>query len=109
MAPVRALGRSGHHQEAIQYTSMSHAELLLREIVETLSPVRGVTAIVLGGSRARGDAGPTSDYDIGLLYEPDEPLDIAGLRTAVSGLVDEPSMGVTEIGEWGPWIKAEDG
>jgi hypothetical protein len=79
-------------------------DLLLARIVEALRPVRGLTAIVLGGSRGRGTAGPTSDYDIGLYYEPDLPLDVAALRSAIAPLVDDPSSTVTPLGEWGPWI-----
>jgi hypothetical protein len=79
-------------------------EPVLARVVEALRPVKGMSAIVLGGSRGRGTAGPTSDYDIGLYYDPDAPLDIAALRSAVAALVDDPSSTVTEIGEWGPWI-----
>ncbi|WP_224369544.1 nucleotidyltransferase domain-containing protein [Hyalangium versicolor] len=73
-------------------------------IVEALKPVGGLSAIVLGGSRARGTAGPASDYDIGLYYEPEAPLDVEALRSAIVPLVDDPSSTVTRIGEWGPWI-----
>jgi hypothetical protein len=77
---------------------------LLARIVEALRPVPGLVALVLGGSRGRGTAGPTSDYDIGLYYEPDAPLDVAALRSAIAPLVDDPSSTVTPLGEWGPWI-----
>jgi Nucleotidyltransferase domain len=77
---------------------------VLARVVEALRPVEGLSAIVLGGSRGRGTAGPTSDYDIGLYYEPDAPLDVEALRLAVAPLVDDPSSTVTSIGEWGPWI-----
>jgi Nucleotidyltransferase domain len=77
---------------------------LLARVVEALRPVEGLSAIVLGGSRGRGTAGPKSDYDIGLYYEPDAPLDVEALRLAIAPLVDDPSSTVTRIGEWGPWI-----
>lgn len=45
-----------------------------------------------------------SDYDFGLYYEPDAPLDVEALRSAVATLADDPSSTVTKIGDWGPWI-----
>ncbi|QRO01875.1 nucleotidyltransferase domain-containing protein [Archangium violaceum] len=78
--------------------------LVLDRVVEALRSVPGVVALVLGGSRGRGTAGPASDYDIGLYYEPDAPLDVAALQSAIAPLVDDPSSTVTRIGEWGPWI-----
>lgn len=77
---------------------------MLDRVVEALRFVPGLAALVLGGSRGRGTAGPTSDYDIGLYYEPDAPLDVAALQLAIAPLVDDPSSTVTRIGEWGPWI-----
>ncbi|HEX2552979.1 MAG TPA: nucleotidyltransferase domain-containing protein [Microvirga sp.] len=77
---------------------------VLDRVVEVLRGVPGVAALVLGGSRGRGAAGPASDYDFGLYYEPDLPLDLAALRDAVARLADDPSTAVTDIGEWGPWI-----
>lgn len=77
---------------------------LLARLVEELRPVKGLVALVLGGSRGRGTAGPASDYDIGLYYEPDVPLDVEALRSAIAPLVDDPSSTVTGIGGWGPWI-----
>ncbi|WP_233165656.1 nucleotidyltransferase domain-containing protein [Archangium sp. Cb G35] len=85
-----------------QIEGMEHP--VLARLVEALRPVRGLAAIVLGGSRARGTAGPASDYDIGLYYEPDAPLDVAALQAAIAPLVDDPSSTVTRIGDWGPWI-----
>lgn len=77
---------------------------VLARVVDALRPVRGLVALVLGGSRGRGTAGPTSDYDLGLYYEPDAPLEVEALRAAIAPLVDDPSSTVTRIGEWGPWI-----
>ncbi|WP_245768548.1 nucleotidyltransferase domain-containing protein [Stigmatella aurantiaca] len=73
-------------------------------MTEALRPVQGLVALVLGGSRGRGTAGPASDYDIGLYYEPGVPLNVEGLQRAIAPLVDDPSSAVTRIGEWGPWI-----
>jgi predicted nucleotidyltransferase len=83
----------------------SVADSLLTRIVPLLAEVPGVLAIVLGGSRARGTAGPSSDYDIGLYYGPDRPLDTAALLAVARSLVDEPgAAAVTPVGGWGPNI-----
>ena len=85
-------------------TAANDAKLLDR-LTETLAAVAGVRAIVLGGSRARGAATEHSDYDIGLYYEPEKPLNIASLRTAAAALDDRGTEAeVTDIGGWGPWI-----
>ena len=66
--------------------------------------VPGIRAIVLGGSRARGEATAQSDYDIGLYYEADNPIDVGRLAKAAMLLPGAASSSVTAIGEWGPWI-----
>jgi hypothetical protein len=74
-------------------------------VCEAIREAPGIAAIVLGGSRARGTAGSTSDYDIGIYYEPTSPLDVGALRAIVGSLIDDPDAGtVTGIGDWGPWI-----
>jgi hypothetical protein len=81
------------------------ADPLLQRIVPRLSEVPGVVAVVLGGSRARGTANEASDYDIGLYYGPDSPLDTQSLLQVVKALVDEPaSAAITPVGGWGPRI-----
>ena len=78
---------------------------LLRRIVPRLAEVRGLVGVVLGGSRARGTATATSDYDIGLYYGSAVPLDTAHLLDVVRELVDDPnSADVTSVGAWGPRI-----
>jgi hypothetical protein len=82
-----------------------NSEPLLARLVEGLSRVPGVHAIALGGSRARGDAGAHSDYDIGLYYEPGAPFDVALLQQVVAGLQDTgQAASLTPIGGWGRWI-----
>jgi hypothetical protein len=78
---------------------------ILQRIVPVLAEVPGVAAIALGGSRARGTATDASDYDVGLYYAKDRPLDTNRLLQAVRTLVDKPDAAeVTPIGRWGPWI-----
>ncbi len=78
---------------------------LLQLIAALLAEVPGVAAIALGGSRARRTAIDASDYDLGLYYGANRPLDVDRLRRAAAGLVDDPSLTtVTSIGEWGPRV-----
>jgi predicted nucleotidyltransferase len=80
-------------------------EALLRRLVVALSAVPGVEAIALGGSRARGTAVATSDYDIGLYYRANRPIDVAALGKVAAALDDRGvEASVTPIGGWGPWI-----
>ncbi len=82
----------------------SNDDVLLNRLVRAFGGVPGIRAIVLGGSRARGTAGPNSDYDIGLYYEPDAPIDVGWLARAVTSLPAPVTSTVTGLGEWGPWI-----
>ena len=78
---------------------------LLAFVTPRLASVPGVVAVVLGGSRARGTATDGSDYDIGLYFRQDVPLDTGRLLEAVKNFVDEPDRAaVTPVGGWGPWI-----
>jgi predicted nucleotidyltransferase len=80
-------------------------EALLRRPVVALSSVPGVEAIALGGSRARGTAVATSDYDIGLYHRANRPIDVAALGKVAAVLDDRGvEASVTPIGGWGPWI-----
>jgi len=78
---------------------------LLQRIVPVLAEVPGVAAIALGGSRGRGTATEISDYDIGLYYSAERPLDTDRLLQAVRTFADAPQAAqVTPLGGWGPWI-----
>ena len=85
---------------------MAHFDdALLARITPALASAPGVVAIVLGGSRARGTATETSDYDVGLYFRRERPLDTEVLLQAARSLVDHPeTAAVTPVGEWGPWI-----
>lgn len=78
---------------------------ILQRLVPALADVPGIAAITLGGSRARGTATEASDYDVGLYYLTERPIDTERLLEAVRTAVDKPdSAEVTPVGGWGPWI-----
>jgi hypothetical protein len=78
---------------------------ILSSVRAALTPIDSISALVLGGSRARGAAHPASDYDFGLYYDPSAPLDVAAISAALRPIVDDPpGCFLTKIGEWGPWI-----
>ena len=78
---------------------------ILQRIVPRLAEVPGVAAVVLGGSRGRGTHNAASDYDIGLYYGPEAPLDTDALLRTARALVDDPAAAtVTPVGGWGPRI-----
>lgn len=80
---------------------MALSDARLGEVAGRLAEVPGVVGVVLGGSRARGDHTPESDYDLGLYYRP--PLDVAALGELARDLAG-PAARVTEPGGWGPWV-----
>lgn len=77
----------------------------LERIVASLKQVKGIEAIVLGGSRAKGNFTEKSDLDIGIYYSDSKQLDLAELGRIASELDDanRPDL-ITDIGGWGPWI-----
>lgn len=77
----------------------------LSGIVDGLSRVAGVEAVVLGGSRSQGTHTADSDFDIGIYYASADALDIPALDRLAARLDDRRQSGlVTAIGGWGPWI-----
>jgi predicted nucleotidyltransferase len=78
---------------------------LARRVAERLGAIKGIVAVALGGSWARGEAHPDSDIDFGLYYEPERPPSVEALRGLAQELDDRhlPDL-VTDFGEWGPWI-----
>jgi predicted nucleotidyltransferase len=78
-------------------------ESILRTVAAGLAAIRGVSAVVLGGSRARGEAARDSDVDLGIYYRSGAPLDLDALR-ALARELDPHGEGPTEPGAWGPWV-----
>jgi predicted nucleotidyltransferase len=67
-------------------------------LADALAALPGVEAVVLGGSRATGTARPDSDWDLGLYYRCEQPLDPAAVRA-----LGHPGV-VSALGEWGPIV-----
>lgn len=80
-------------------------ELIIKKILTALKTIKGVEAVVLGGSRAKGNYSEQSDIDIGIYYNDSSQLDLEGLNRVATELDDtHRSNLITKIGEWGPWI-----
>ena len=86
-------------------TPAGEAHKLAEHVAGRLAEVRGVRAVVLGGSFARGNADDDSDLDLGIYYRRGDSLDLDGLRELAGDLdPDHGADAVTEPGEWGRWI-----
>ncbi|PJI94871.1 nucleotidyltransferase domain-containing protein [Luteimicrobium subarcticum] len=72
-----------------------------RALSARLTVIPGVVGVVLGGSRARGDALPSSDVDLGLYV--DESLDLRRLEDLARDVAG-PDAVVGARGGWGPWV-----
>ncbi|MGY1455794.1 nucleotidyltransferase domain-containing protein [Streptomyces sp. SS8] len=70
---------------------------IIEDMAGRLAEVPGVAGVMLGGSRARGEHRPGSDWDLGVYYRGE--LDLAALR-ALAG----PGVEVAGPGGWGPWV-----
>lgn len=78
---------------------------LINFIIEQIKHIDGVSAIVLGGSRARGTHTPKSDIDLCIYYHPAHPLDLTALERVAAEIDDSHRAElITPIGGWGPWI-----
>lgn len=79
-----------------------------RELVATLSKqlgtIRGITAVVLGGSYARGRARQGSDIDLGIYYSEAAPFSIQSIRELAEIVNDTAEPVVAGFYEWGPWV-----
>ncbi|MEU4475728.1 nucleotidyltransferase domain-containing protein [Micromonospora sp. NPDC023888] len=67
-----------------------------------LCAVTGVVAVALGGSRARAEHRPDSDWDLGLYYRGE--LDLPALRAVAASVADDTAVALTAPGGWGPWV-----
>lgn len=71
--------------------------MTVAEMADRLVRVPGVVGVMLGGSRARGEHRPESDWDLGVYYRGE--LDLAALSTLAG-----PDVQVAAPGDWGPWV-----
>ena len=84
---------------------MTDVSAVIERVAARLASVGGVSAVVLGGSRARGTHHVESDIDLGIYYHADHPLDVDALTTLAHELDDRGTPdAATAPGEWGPWI-----
>jgi predicted nucleotidyltransferase len=82
--------------------SRSEIEEILSLVAGHVAKIDGVAAIVLGGSRARGNADERSDIDLGIYYDGAHPFSTAALGAAAQELDDRHLDGlVTSFGQWG--------
>lgn len=82
-------------------------ETLISFITSRFEGVPGIRGIVLGGSRARGNAHEGSDIDIGIYYDESDGFHIDQLSEIAAGLDDEGREGlISPVGGWGPWVNA---
>jgi predicted nucleotidyltransferase len=77
---------------------------LVSSLAQRLGAIRGVRAVVLGGSYARGRAQPGSDIDLGLLYSEAAPFSIQSIRELAEVVNDTAGPVVTNFYQWGPWV-----
>jgi predicted nucleotidyltransferase len=77
---------------------------LVQAAVDALRSVRGVRALVLGGSYARGTDRADSDLDLGVYYSEAVPFSVEDIRQIAKRLSGNENFVVTDFYEWGPWV-----
>jgi predicted nucleotidyltransferase len=85
-----------------QFSPEQHDIVL--SLVKRLQAIRGIQAVVLGGSYARGRAQPGSDIDLGIFYSEAAPFSIQSIRELAEEVNDTTGPVVTDFYEWGPWV-----
>ena len=79
-------------------------DAILEKIVDLLSGINGLEAIVLGGSQARDSQDSDSDIDIGLYYH-QETIDWSQVEKQAQELDQEHRENLlAKPGEWGEWV-----
>ncbi len=77
---------------------------LVASLCQRLGAIRGIRAVVLGGSYARGRARPGSDIDLYLYYADAARFSIPSLRDLAESVNDSPGPVVTDFHGWGAWV-----
>ena len=78
--------------------------VIIVQMIQDLSQIRGIEAIVLGGSYARGVARADSDVDLGLYYSEHSPPSVEALQELAKKYSITTDCVVTPFYEWGPWV-----
>ena len=91
------------HTKRLKQLSPNQRELV-SSLAQRLGAIHGISAVVLGGSHARGRAWPESDIDLGLLYSEAAPFSIQSVRGLAEEINDTAGPVVTDFYEWGPWV-----
>lgn len=73
-------------------------------MVDALSSIKGVEAVILGGSYARGAARADSDVDLGIYYSEKSPPSIDALSELAKQFDSATHPLVTLFYEWGHWV-----
>lgn len=85
--------------------SVSQELDFLQDLIHSLKSTAGVVAVVLGGSRSKGNHHANSDFDLGLYYDAGSLPDRGELGQIALRYEDRKEDGLlTAFGEWGPWI-----
>lgn len=75
---------------------------ICKRVAARLAGIKAISAVALGGSRARGTARKDSDIDLAFYYDPSTPLPMEQLDAAARELDDRHASGlVTPPGAWG--------
>jgi predicted nucleotidyltransferase len=77
---------------------------LVTSLSQRLGLIRGVRAVALGGSHARGRARPGSDIDLYIYYADATPFAIQSIRELAEAVNDTAGPVVTDFYGWGPWV-----
>ena len=77
---------------------------MIEQLVEKLSSLTGMAAIVLGGSYASGTQHEKSDIDLGLYYYEARPFSIDEIRAIANEVSVEGAPTVTDFYGWGAWV-----
>src|SRR5512139_1982541 len=76
----------------------------IEQLVEKLSSVDGMAAIVLGGSYASGTQHEKSDIDLGLYYYEARSFSIDRIRVIANEISVDGTPTVTDFYGWGAWV-----
>jgi predicted nucleotidyltransferase len=78
--------------------------VVIEQLVEKLSRVAGMAAIVLGGSYAGGNQHEKSDIDLGLYYYEARPFSIDKIWAIANEISIDGAPTVTDFYGWGAWV-----